>query len=178
MAALIVDLTYGSALFQAAKETGKVGLISQEAEELLEILDKEPDLLAFLNTPAIAASLKKDIITKIFQGKMSDELLNLLFVLIDKGRARHLSKIIGTFKDLIRKEEGFSYGKIISVKPIDEKRLARFEKETGKLLRQNVKLENFTAPDLIGGVKIFIDGKVIDASVKSRLKDLRSSMEQ
>ena len=178
MAALIVDLTYGSALFQAAKEVDKVDLISQEAEGLLEILDKEPDLLALLNTPAVAASVKKDVVSKIFQGKVTDELLNLLFVLIDKGRMRHFSKIIGTFKDLIRKEEGFSYGKLMSVKPVGAERLTRFEEETGKLLKLNVKLENLTAPDLIGGVKIFIDGKVIDASVKGRLKDLRSSMEQ
>ena len=178
MAALIVDLTYGSALFQAAKEVDKVEVISQEAGALLDVLDREPDLLAFLNTPAIAASVKKDVVSKIFEGKVADELLNLLFVLIDKGRTRHFSKIIDTFKDLIRKEEGFSYGKIMSVKPIDGERLARFEEETGKLLKLNVKLENLTAPDLIGGVKIFIDGKVIDASVKSRLKDLRSSMEQ
>jgi len=87
-------------------------------------------------------------------------------------------KIVGAYKDLINKEEGFSYGKILSVKPLSEERLHRFEEETGKLLKLNVKLENTVAPDLIGGVKVYVDGKVIDASIKSRLKELRGSMEQ
>jgi len=56
MAELIVDLTYGSALFQAAKEVDKVALIT---EGVLGIMEKEPSLVAFLNTPAIAAKEKK-----------------------------------------------------------------------------------------------------------------------
>ena len=37
MAELTVDLTYGTALYEAAKDTGKVELIMKEAEEVLEI---------------------------------------------------------------------------------------------------------------------------------------------
>jgi len=177
MAELVVDLTYGNALFQAAKEVNKVGLISEEAEGVLDILDKEPDLLAFLNTPAIAAGEKKDVISKIFKGRVCDELLNLLYILIDKRRTRHLGKIISAYKDLVNKTEGFSHGKILSVGPLGDERVKRFEEETGKLLKLNVRLENVTAPDLIGGVKVYIDGKIIDASIKGRLKDLRGSME-
>lgn len=178
MAELIVDLTYGNALFQAAKEVDKVALIKDEAEGILDLIEKEPDFLAFLYTPAIAAYEKKTVISRIFEGNISSELLNFLFILIDKGRTRHLAKIIGTYKDLLNKEEGFSYGRILSVEPLGDERLHRFEEEAGKLLKANVKLENIIAPDLIGGVKIYVEGKVIDASIKSRLKELRGSMGQ
>ena len=178
MAQLMVDLTYGSALFQAATETGRTALITEEADALLGILDEAPDLLELLNTPAIAAVTKKEVITSIFEGHICDELLNFLCILIDKGRTRHFAKIIGTYKEMLNKAEGFSSGKILSVEPLSEGRLKRFEEETGKLLKLNVKLENLLAPDLIGGVKVFIDGKVIDASIKSRLKDLGASLKQ
>ena len=178
MAELGVDLTYGSALFQAAKEVNKISLISEEAEAVLDILEKEPDLLAFLNTPAIPAYEKKDVVSKIFEGRITSELLNLLYILIDKGRTRHLVKIFNAYKDLVNKKEGFSYGTILSVKPLGEERLRRFEEETGKLLKLNVKLENSLAPDLVGGVKIFVDGKVIDASIKGRLQDLKGNLKQ
>jgi len=178
MAELRVDLVYGNALFQAAKDTGKVGLISEEAAGIIKIFEAVPDLPAFLNSPAIAAILKKEFLESTLDGKICDELFNFLCILIDKGRTRHFAKIIGAYTDLINKEEGFAYGKILSVGLLSEERLKRFEKETGKLLDLNVKLENLSAPDLIGGVKIFIDGKVIDASVKNRLKDLRISLEQ
>jgi len=178
MAELMVDLVYGNALYQAARDTDKVTLISEEAGELLGILDNEPELSAFLNSPAIAATAKKDIIGNIFEGKICDELLNFIYILIDKGRTRHFARIIGAYRDLMNKASGFAYGKILSVGLLSVDRLEKFEQETGKLLKLNVKLENFSTPDLIGGVKIFVDGKVIDASVKSRLKDLKNSLEQ
>ena len=178
MAELTVALTYGNALFLAAKEVGKIGLIKEEAEAFLLVLSREPELRAFLHTPAIAAREKKAVISNIFSEKICIELLDLLFILIDKGRTRHLSKIVDTYKDLVNREDGFSYGKILSATPLDEERLSRFETETGKLLSLNVKLENEAAEDLIGGVKIYIDGKVIDASIQGRLKDLKHNMLQ
>ena len=178
MAELIVDLTYGRALFQAAAEVNKVSVISNEADGLIETLKKEPDFARFLVTPAISAKEKKDVVERIFEGRICDELLNFLRVLIDKGRTRRLVSIIAVYKDLINKVEGFSYGKIMSVAPLTEGRLKRFEQETGKLLKKNVRLENIASPDLIGGVKVLVDGKIIDASIKGRLKDLKGSMEQ
>jgi len=178
MAELTVALTYGSALFQAAKEVGKIGIIKEETEALLDILKSEPDLRAFLNTPAIAAREKKAVISKIFADKICVELLDLLYILIDKGRTRHFQKIVDAYNDMVNKESGLSYGKIMSAAPLDESRLLRFSEETGKLLKLNVKLENVEDGGLIGGVKIYIDGKVIDASVKGRLKDLKHSMQQ
>jgi len=178
MAELIVDLVYGSALYQAARDTGKADLISEEAEGIIRILENEPDFLTFLSSPAITADMKKSFVTNTLKGKICDELLNFMYILIDKGRARHFTKIISAYKRLINKDEGLAFGKILSVGLLSEERLASFERETGKLLSLNVKLENVSAPDLIGGVKIFIDGKVIDASVKNRLKDLKISLEQ
>jgi len=174
----MVDSVYGSALYQAAVDTGKTDLILDEAYGILEILKNEPDLQELLNFPVIAAESKKEIVTAIFEGKICDELLNFLCILIDKGRTGHLARIINRYKELINKAEGVAYGKILSVEPLSPDRLGKFEEETGKLLSLNVKLENSLAPDIIGGVKIFVDGKAIDASVKSRLKDLRSSLQQ
>ena len=43
MAELTVDLTYGSALYQAAVEVNKKDLILDEANQVLDIFEKEPD---------------------------------------------------------------------------------------------------------------------------------------
>ena len=176
MAELTVDLTYGNALFSAAKELNKVDLILEESVEFLSILEREPDLRVFLDSPAISAREKKAALVNIFEGKICDELLNFLRVLIDKRRTKHFAKIVNVYTRLTRKEEGVSYGEIFSVAPLDESRLHKFEEETGRLLRQKVKLESKLDAALIGGVKIRVDGKILDASVQGRLKDLRSNI--
>jgi len=178
MAELTIDLTYGNALFMAAKELDKTAVIAEESKALLSVFEQEPDLRALLDTPAISAYEKKAVMAAIFEGQVCDELLNFLYVLIDKGRTRHLAKIIKMYDDMLLKAEGVSYGEVLSVEPLAKERLAKCEAEVGKLLKSKVKLENKQDAGLIGGIKVYVDGKVIDASVQGRLRDLRSSVGQ
>ncbi len=176
MAELTVDITYGHALYLAAKEVNKVDLILDETRELISLLEKEPDFVAFINTPVIPAKEKKIVLEKVLDGKISQELLNLLFILVDKGRSRHMVKIFKSYEAQIQEAEGYAEGKIFSVVPLKDDQLSRFEEETSKLLREKVKLENAIDPHLVGGIKILIHGKVIDASLRNRLDHLSSSI--
>ena len=176
MAELTVDLTYGTALYEAAVETGKKEVIMEEATEVLGIFQQEPDLHAFVNYPAISAGEKKEALKQIFEGRICDELLSFLFILVDKGRTARLEKIIKVYKRLLDHEEGYAYGTVYSVIPLTEDWIADLEEQTSKLLRENVKLTNEIDPALMGGIKILVEGKLIDASVRKKFDDLESQM--
>ena len=176
MAELTVDLTYGSALYQAAVETEKVDLILDEAFQVLDIFEREPEFFEFLNYPAISAIEKKDVLKNVFEGKICQELLNLLYVLTDKGRTARYSKIIKAYKDMVDREEGVTYGTVYSVEPLKEAQISRLEEQVSELLQQKTKLENELDPKLIGGIKILVDGRIIDASFRKRLQDLGSQL--
>lgn len=176
MAELTIDLTYGSALFQAAEEMGKKDLILDEACQILGIFEQEPGFYAFVNYPAISAREKKDVLKNVFEGKICKELLNLLYVLVDKGRTRHFPKIVKAYKEMIDHEEGYAYGSIYSVEPLKPEQLAKFEEQTSRLIKNKVRLENLIDPKLIGGVKILVDGRIIDASIRKRFADLGNQL--
>lgn len=176
MAELTVAMTYGDALFQAGKDLNKVDIIADEAHEILDIMQREPAFCDVINSPCIPAVDKKKILDAVFDGKISEELLNFWMILVDKRRTIHFPRIVQVYDDLRNREEGLAYGKIVSAKPLTQEQLTRFEGETSKLLRENVKLENETDESLIGGVKILIDGKIIDASIRKRLADLTDTI--
>lgn len=176
MAELTVDLVYGKALFEAATDGGKRELILEEGLELVKVFQNEPAFFQFVNSPVISAAEKKQALETVFEGKVSQELTNLLYVLVDKGRTRHFERIITRYKILIDDSNGYTLGRIISVNLLLPEQLEKFETETGKLLKKKVKLENKQDPKIIGGVRIFIDGKMIDATIKKRLSDLSESL--
>ena len=62
------------------------------------------------------------------------------------------------------------------VNPLDKDRLNEFEKQTEKLMGGNVILENRIDKSLIGGVKILVNGKIIDASIRSSLNRMASEI--
>lgn len=176
MAELTVDRTYGTALFEAAGELGLKEDILEESMGLLEILEKEPDLATFITYPAIPGKDKKEVLGNIFEGKVSDTLLNFLFVLIDKGRMTHLKGILKMYKKLYDEEAGFTNGTVYSVVPLGEDRMKELEEEISKLLRTTVKLTNELDASLIGGVKILAEGKMIDLSLRKKFDDMATQV--
>ena len=176
MAELAVDLTYGTALMEAAQDVGKQQEILEEGQQIVEILRNEPDLKAFIDYPAISADEKKKALQEIFEGRICQELMNFLFVLIDKRRAGRFERIIKVYRDLLEKEEGVSYGVVYSVEKLSEERIAQLEEQTSRLLKINVKLENEIDPKLIAGVKIMVEGKLIDASYRKKFDEMAAQL--
>jgi len=82
MAELTVEMTYGKALYEAARDTKKVEIILEEINEIKELFQAEPDFYEFVNTPVIAGAKKKAAVEKIFTGRISPEVLNFLYILI------------------------------------------------------------------------------------------------
>lgn len=176
MAELTVDLTYGEALMGAARDTGKEHTILEEAQQVLDLMKQEPDLYAFMNYPAISADEKKGVLQNIFEGRICDELLNFLYILVDKRRTMNFERIIKVYKSLVEKEEGFSYGIVYSVVELSEDRIQDLEEQTSKLLQMNVKLTNELDPKLLAGIKILVEGKIIDASYRKKFDEMASQM--
>jgi ATP synthase F1 delta subunit len=176
MAELTVDMTYGTALYEAAAELQKTEQIAAEADEVLAIMEQEPDLRAFVDFPTISAEEKKKVLRTLFEGKIAEELLNFMFVLIDKRRMGQFERIIRVYKDLMNHEEGVAYGVVYSAAPLDKERITEIEEQTSKLLQENIRLDNEVDPNLIAGIKVLVEGKIIDASYRRRFDELASQM--
>ena len=176
MAELAVDLTYGTALVEAARDVGKEEQILEEAQAVVQLIEDEPDLHQFINYPGGSADEKKEVLKNIFEGRICEELLNFLYILVDKRRTMNFGRIIKVYKSLVEKEEGVSYGTVYSVVKLSDERIAELEEQTSKLLQMKVKLENEIDPSLLAGFKVLVEGKIIDASYRKKFDELASQM--
>ena len=159
MAELAVDLTYGTALMEAARELGKEDQILEEAQAVVQLIEDEPDLHQFINYPGVSADEKKEVLKNIFEGRICNELLNFLYILVDKRRTMNFGRIVKVYKSLIEREEGVSYGTVYSVVKLSDERMAELEEQTSKLLQMRVKLDNEIDPNLLAGFKILVEGR-------------------
>lgn len=178
MAETLVALTYGTALYEAAKDGGKVREISAEMALLAKLFEQEEGFRDFLISPAINAAEKKQIIGNIFEERFCRETIHFLFILIDKERTWHLGRIARQYQRFYDRDGGLTAGKIYSAAPLNEKQMLRFEEEMSRLLRQKVELKNRVDPSLIGGVKIKVDSKLIDQSLRADLNQLLERLKQ
>lgn len=172
MAELTVAMTYGNALFEAAKDLNMVHEIRDTINMIEEVFQDNPDFYELLNSPSLSSENKKYLIKDVFKERINDEVINFLYILIDKRRTTELSRIVRIYEQLVNRDEGFGTGIIYSVSPLSDKQIFEFEEQTGQLLKERVKLNNEIDESLIGGIRILIEGKEINASLKGRLNKL------
>ena len=168
MAESVVSLTYGTALYVAAKDLGKEEEILIEIKQLALLVQAYEDFSEFLNSPAIMPKEKKEAVKKIMQPAFSQEMLNFVYVLIDKGRT----------SQIYDKDRVIAEWKVFSVVKLTPDQIQKFETEMSRLLQRNIKLENRVDPSLIGGIKIQVGGKMIDQSYRGDLERLREELEK
>lgn len=176
MAELTVDITYGGALYSAAKEMGMVDQIEEEAFAVLDVLKENGDFFKLLNYPGLSGEEKKTVIKDVFDGRVSQELLNFLYILIDNHRMIRYEQIVREYRKIKNQEEGIAFGTVYSAQPLAQERMDKLQADVSKLLGETVRLENETDKKLIGGVKVFIDGKIIDASLRARLENMGNAI--
>jgi F-type H+-transporting ATPase subunit delta len=101
---------------------------------------------------------------------------NLVQVLVQNGRLELAPHIRSLFEALRREHEGTVEAKIISAHPIGDDQLqpllSALEKKYGCKVTAQVEVD----PELIGGVRIVIGDKMIDATVRGRLDALATAL--
>ena len=100
--AKLVSKVYGDALFETALEKDRVDVLYEEVCSLIPILQGNPELTALLNNPRVVKEEKADLIRQIFSGRVTEELMGFLAVVVDKDRQNDLMPICEYFIERVK----------------------------------------------------------------------------
>ena len=163
MAELTKELDLGKALLRVAQEANKTDQILMEAEQIVETFDREGVFYRFFCSPSVSNEEKKSVLRQIYEGHIEPELFNFLMTLIDRNSENLFKEVVRNYRILLDESQGVSTGIVYSVVPLSEERLEALKKRLEVHLTKKVKLLNRIDNTLIGGIRIFIDGQLIDA---------------
>lgn len=167
---------YAKSLFEVALSEKCETEILDNIKFLTEVLEKNPELLEMLKSPAIDISEKNAVIDKIFGDGFNRYVINFLKLLIEKKRIGKIDSIITAYED-----EHNMYFNIteITVKTavelsdaLKEKLKLKLEKEMSK----TVVLNCVVCEAIIGGIVLEYNGKQVDASTKTKLLNLKKEI--
>lgn len=160
---------YTQALFELALEQGKLDRIKADVERLASELDERTS--AFLSNPRISRKEKRDALAPLLA---SFDVLTRNFVglVLDRGRVGVLLLVADAFKKLVLQRRGATEGVVESARPLQARELAALSDAVGARLGKEVHLDNQLKPELIGGVRVYVDNRLLDYSVRGRLANL------
>lgn len=169
---------YAEALFSLAKESNKIDEFQAEMEKVVAALAEVPEFKGYLEHLLIPAKDKKEVVKQIFADQLSQTTLNFVFVLIDKRREGYLEVIVDEYKAMADESKNITKADLISAKEISSDEVqalaGTLSASTGKVVQLNQVVDE----SLIGGVKLRIGDRIIDATVAKRLEMLREQLKK
>lgn len=87
-----LDRRYALAVYQLAEEKGKVEEYISEIQQVVDLIKSNEEFQSIIKHPQINTVRKKEIFTKLFKGRLSDDILSYLLLLIDKDRILYLER--------------------------------------------------------------------------------------
>lgn len=140
-------------------------------------MNEYEEINQLLLNPNVTKDDKKQLISKVFSD-IDVDTLNLLKVLIDKSRFLVFKELVKEYRKNYNINKNIAEGIVYSANKLDQSDLNNLILILEKKFEKKVELENKIDETLIGGISVFIDGKRIDNSIKSRLEVLRSSLKE
>jgi F-type H+-transporting ATPase subunit delta len=152
--------------------------VGAELEELCDLVRGNAPFRHFLASPIVDGKRREASLRTILHGNVSDLLLKFVLILCRKGRVGHLLEIGDAFDQIMQERFGKLEVDVFTVAggaiPEDVARsvAGRIKETYGK----DAVLHSYRDANMIGGIKLRIGDQLIDGSVATRLRRMRSAM--
>jgi F-type H+-transporting ATPase subunit delta len=167
---------YAQALLELAVEQGLADEVGLEIQALAQATSEVADLPAFLASPVIPLHRKLESLRRCLGGKVSELALGLLNCLLRRERGALLQAVADQYRSLLQARNRQVQVLVEVAVPLAPAARGELEAVLSRELRMTPILQVEVVPDLLGGLRLTIGGRVIDASLAGRLLRLRDSL--
>jgi F-type H+-transporting ATPase subunit delta len=166
---------YAEALFEVAKEKGKLDAVRDELGKFADAVAADRELQVFFFSPYFSSAEKAAGLRRAVSGA-EQELLNFLELAIEKQRMPEIFRIRRRFEELWKRENRRIDVTVTSAVELDPTVAARVGEEIERQTGCQVELASRVDEEILGGMVLQVGNMVLDASIRNRLEKLRKSV--
>ena len=153
--------TYGDALYDLAAEEALCDELLEQVKLLARLFRENPQYPALLTSPDIPREERLRLI-----GQVHPYLVNFLSLFCERGRLPAFAGCAARYEQRWLEDHNTVRGRVSSAVPLTETQLTALAARMGETLGKHVLLEGTVSPSLIGGIRVEIDGRVWDGSLR------------
>jgi ATP synthase F1 delta subunit len=171
----VVARTYARALFEAAKEKGRIDEVREELDSFVTAIDEVPELRSLIRNPELDPPEEAKALDAVLA--QADELVrNFARVVAEKGRAPMLGEIAREFDVLVAAEEKILNVELTTSYELSADEAAAIVRQIEQASGRRVEATRTVDPDLIGGLVLKAGSLEVDSSIRGRLDRLRREL--
>lgn len=169
---------YAKGYMDFLADSGKEEMLMEEMKQLKDLIDSSRELKNFFASPVIDIKRKTQIMESVLES-FSIETKTFLALIIKQGRSEAIATIAREFVQLYKTKNGIKDVSIVSAKELQDDQIQAILNKTKESLPENTKLEvkQKVNPDLIGGFILRMDDKQYDASLKTKMNNIKKEFD-
>jgi F-type H+-transporting ATPase subunit delta len=137
---------------------------------------KNPELRRLVEHPAVAYADKERVLRLVVGDGVSEQALNLVLLMIRRGRPGAIERMVTRFAELLRVERGIALADVRSAMTLEDPQRAEVAEGLASLTGQKVEMVESVDESLIGGISVRIGDTLYDGTVRNRLERLRARL--
>jgi F-type H+-transporting ATPase subunit delta len=166
---------YAEAVFKLAAE-GNALPAWADALANIDGVVADSRVQACISDPKVSAQQLEALVLGVVGDKLSGDARNFVQVLVQNNRLDLMPLIRSHFEALKREKEGVLDAKIISALKMSDEQVQQLVAQLEAKYQRKVTAQIETDASLIGGVKIVVGDKVIDATVRGKLDAMAAAL--
>lgn len=167
---------YAKSLIDLAKEQNNLEEVNNDITFFLEVCKQSPDLVKLFRNPVVKTDMKHTVVNKIFASRVTKLTQLFLDIIVRKNREFYMVEIAREFRKAYNLHKGIVLANVTTAVAVDQKLLSEIQefisKETGKKIELSTKVN----ADIIGGFVIQLEDKLYDASIASKLANIKKKL--
>lgn len=168
---------YAQGLLDFTTESGQTATVFSEMTDVVKIMTESQDLRKFFLTPYIDSKKKIEVASEIFKG-LSSSSRNIITLVIRHGRENQLKNIAQEFINKVEDINGVQRVTLTTATEISKENIDQILKSTNLVKADsNFDLKVNVNPRILGGYILRVGDQLVDASVKSKLNQVKKDFQ-
>jgi F-type H+-transporting ATPase subunit delta len=168
---------YATALFELARDAGKIDDIASELSALKGELSSNDELALLVSSPRIGKAEKIAVVQAIGQSSgLSDLVTNFLGALAQNGRLSALSDAADAFQILAANHRGELTAQVRAAHALTDMQVDALKSKLRAAVGRDIAVDVTVDEELLGGLVVKVGSKMIDSSIKTKLDRLEIAM--
>jgi len=171
-----ITVRYARGLFELGKDKNVLDKLFNDSGKVLDYFRQVDGFSSFLNSPAIKPSKKMQVFQKVLGNELHAYILRFLELVIEKNREALLQDMLLFFGELFRKHKGIKSVKLITATALGKEHLDNLQVFLERELNAPVELNDQVKPEILGGLVLIVDGKILDNSIAHQMSLIKKKL--
>ena len=168
---------YALALFELARDSDALEVVAADLEAFKAMLDGSADLRRLIRSPVISREDQGKALAALAERAGFAELTTkFLGVVAEHRRLFALPDVIEAYRTMLAEHKGEIGAELVSAVPLQEEQVATLEKQLSTAVGKQVMLSSRVDPSLLGGLIVRVGSRMLDASLRTKLRQLELAM--